>query len=110
MLTGEAGRDVELVLTIDEACDEAPMVTLLSVESNEPDNGTGDGDTANDIQGVDGGDDRYLQLRAERAGPGSGRVYTITYSVVDAAGNETIATTTVRVPHDMGHDKDTSWP
>jgi hypothetical protein len=103
-------RDVYLDVEVEDACDEAPMITLVSVESNEPDNGTGDGDTANDIQGVDGGDDRHILLRAERAGPGMGRVYTITYSVVDAAGNETMATTTVRVPHDMGHDKDTNWP
>jgi hypothetical protein len=102
-------RDVMLDVTVEDACDEMPMVTLVSVESNEPDNGTGDGDTENDIQGVDGGDDRHILLRAERAGHGSGRVYTITYSVVDASGNETIATTTVRVPHDMGHARDMDW-
>jgi hypothetical protein len=75
-------------------------VKLLSVTSNEPDNGLGDGDTANDIQGADYGTaDDVIQLRAERSGTGTGRVYTITYEAVDFAGNRVIASTTVTVPH-----------
>ena len=76
-------------------------VTLESVTSNEPDNGTGDGDTENDIQGVASGTSDYeFALRAERAGGGSGRIYTVVYKVVDAGGLETIATTGITVPHD----------
>ena len=72
--------------------------------SNEPVNGLGDGDTAPDISGANlGTDDRNVQLRAERAGGGSGRVYTFVYRVTDAAGNSTDATATVTVPHDQGH-------
>jgi hypothetical protein len=79
-------------------------VSLLSVTSNEPDNGTGDGDTDGDIQGADiGTDDRSFQLRAERSGHGSGRVYTVVYRIVDAGGLSTDVTKTVRVPHDQGH-------
>ena len=79
-------------------------VTLESVTSNEPDNGLGDGDTENDIQGADvGTDDRNFQVRAERSGRGSGRVYTVVYKVVDAAGLETFVTGFIRVPHDQGH-------
>ena len=77
-------------------------VTLLSLTSNEPDNGTGDGDTVGDIPGADVGTADYdFQLRAERAGGGTGRVYTAVYKVVDAVGLETIATTYVKVPHDQ---------
>ncbi len=78
-------------------------VTLESVTSNEPDNGTGDGDTENDIQGAAFGtaDDAFA-VRAERAGGGSGRIYTVVYKVVDGAGLETIATTFITVPHDQG--------
>ena len=59
-------------------------MTLVSVTSNEPDNGTGDGDTPNDIVIID---DRTFNLRAERAGSGDGRIYTITYRVTDSCGN-----------------------
>jgi len=93
--------DVHATVRVDEC---GPYtVTLLSVTSNEPDNGTGDGDTVGDIQGADlGTADDAFQLRAERAGGGTGRVYTIVYKVVEAVGLETIATTYVKVPHDQG--------
>jgi hypothetical protein len=78
-------------------------VTLESVTSNEPDNGTGDGDTANDIQGAATGTADYeFAVRAERSGSGSGRIYTVVYKVVDAGGLETIATAEIHVAHDRG--------
>jgi hypothetical protein len=78
-------------------------VTLVSVSSNEPDDGLGDGDTVDDIQGVDPGTADYdFKVRAERSGTGSGRVYTVIYKVVDSVGLETIATAWVNVPHDQG--------
>ena len=46
--------------------------------------------------------DLTLNLRAEREGKGSGRVYTIQVSCRDAAGNTSSRTTTVSVPHDQG--------
>jgi hypothetical protein len=79
-------------------------ITLLEVYSNEPDNGTGDGNHEPDIMGADTGTEDYdFQLRAERSGNGSGRIYTIRYHVVDDAGYETTATAYVTVPHDQGH-------
>jgi hypothetical protein len=80
-----------------DASDPDPDVRLVSVTSNEPDNGTGDGNTVNDVVIVD--DDSFL-LRAERSANGTGRVYTITYEVKDNAGNTTIATAIVTVPPD----------
>jgi len=38
-----------------------------------------------------------LQLRAERAQGGSGRVYTVTYTLTDQAGNTAQASSTVTV-------------
>ena len=77
------------------------VVTLLSITSDEPDSGGGDGDLPNDIQGgAFGTDDRAFSLRAECHESGDGRVYTITYRATDQAGNATLATAVVRVPHD----------
>lgn len=70
------------------------MVT--AVGSDEPANGTGDGDTEPDSS-ITGG--HAVNLRAERAGSGDGRVYTITIVAKDAAGNSTTGSTTVSVPH-----------
>ncbi|MNP23332.1 Endo-1,4-beta-xylanase A precursor [compost metagenome] len=74
-------------------------IKLVSITSNESDNGLGDGDKPNDIQGADiGTADQEFQLRAERSGKGNGRIYTITYEATDKAGNKTTANTTVQVP------------
>lgn len=43
-----------------------------------------------------------VDLRAERSGKGSGRVYTITVECSDASGNTATKTVTVTVPHDQG--------
>jgi phosphodiesterase/alkaline phosphatase D-like protein len=68
---------------------------IVSVTSNAPQNGTGDGNTSPDwvITG-----NLTLQLRAERAGSGNGRIYTITVEVADTCGNKTYQTSTVTVP------------
>ena len=91
----------EVTTTIDatDGCDSSPEVVLLSITSNEPDNGDGDGNTDGDIAGAElGTDDRAFFLRAERSGQGSGRVYTVTYVATDASGNSTASTAEVRVP------------
>jgi len=88
--------DVTATVVVSDNFDPNPTVELVSVESNEPDEGLGDGDTANDIVIVD---DYHFMLRAERSGLGEGRIYTITYKVTDACGNEAYATVTVSVPH-----------
>jgi hypothetical protein len=73
--------------------------TLLSATSNEPDNGLGDGDMPKDIQGfVIGKPSISGQLRAERSGNGTGRIYTLTYGAADLAGNTANCTTVVKVP------------
>lgn len=91
--------DIEATVVVDDNFDTTPTVTLVSVTSNEPDdaNGNGDGKTVDDIVIVD---DFNFQLRAERAGNGSGRTYTITYEVSDDCGNTTQASVTVFVPLD----------
>jgi hypothetical protein len=90
---------MQATIAVGDACDAKPSVRLVSITSSEPDNGLGDGDTPDDIQGAAfGTDDREFQLRAERSGPGNGRVYTIIYQAEDASGNtaEAQAIVTVR--------------
>src|SRR5207244_13364761 len=66
--------------------------------------GPGSGHTTNDIQGAEvGTSDFDFFVRAERAGGGSGRVYTAQYTATDASGNAASASDVVTVPHDRGH-------
>ncbi|MBI1798008.1 MAG: hypothetical protein HYR74_13285 [Candidatus Eisenbacteria bacterium] len=93
---------INATVNVTDTCDPNPFFQLWSITSNEPDNGLGDGDTPNDIQGADYGTaDTQFQLRAERAGVLTGRVYTVTYRGFDHAGNHTDATAEVNVPHDQ---------
>ena len=69
----------------------------LTVSSNEPVNGTGDGDVAPDWIVLD---DHSLQLRSERAGTGTGRLYTVAVQCTDSGGGAASALATVTVPHD----------
>lgn len=93
---------IDAVINASDSCGDAqPTVVLTSIDSDQPDNGTGDGDTAGDIQDAALGTfDRSFLLRAERAGNDPrGRTYTVTYTAVDASGNCTQRSATVRVPH-----------
>jgi hypothetical protein len=77
----------------------SPVDCALTVTSNEPDNGKGDGNTTADWNVVDA---HHVQLRAERSGTGTGRSYTITVTCTDASGNSATADVTIAVPHDRG--------
>ena len=77
-----------------------PFSCSLSVGSNEPVNGLGDGNTEPDWQVMSA---TSVRLRAERSGPGNGRVYTITVTCTHTSGGPSAVTTTsVMVPHDRG--------
>lgn len=80
------------------AADDCPFTCTLSVTSNEPVNGTGDGDTEPDWEVVDA---HYVRLRAERAAIGNGRTYTIRITCVDDAGNSTSREVIVSVAHNI---------
>jgi beta-propeller repeat-containing protein len=93
---------VSVTVTVLDSLSGPAGFTLTGATSSEPDNGLGDGDTPNDIQGfVLGTPSTTGRLRAERAGTGSGRVYTLSYVGTDAAGNSATCSTTVFVPHDQ---------
>ncbi|HWS90156.1 MAG TPA: HYR domain-containing protein [Pyrinomonadaceae bacterium] len=88
--------DVTVNYTAEDNCG---VNCTLTVTSNEPVNGLGDGDTAPDWEVLDA---HHVRLRAERSGKGTGRTYTITVTCTDAAGNTVARTATVRVPKSQG--------
>jgi hypothetical protein len=101
----------------------AQPIVSLTASSSEPDVAPGTAPSG-DVNGLDGNTSPValapgpfqfngasisagsststIQLRAERAGSGPGRIYTIAGLVSDAAGNTTPFSTTVTVPHDQG--------
>ncbi len=90
----------DLVASASDGCDEtidANDVFISQVSSDEAVNGNGDGNTSPDI--VIAAACKSVNLRAERAGNGNGRVYTITFKVRDASGNVGTKTAKVSVPH-----------
>ena len=93
---------VPVILAVDATDNCDSVCQVISVESNEPVNGLGDGNTAPDwvITG-----DLTVKLRAERSGTGSGRIYTITVKCTDQSGNSSTDTAKVSVPHDKGKQK-----
>lgn len=92
-----------LVTSVHDNCDgniPVSSAVITKVTSDEIENGNGDGNTLNDI--VIAADCRSVQLRSEREGSSNGRVYTIFFSVTDAAGNVGTGTTKVVVQHNPG--------
>jgi hypothetical protein len=88
---------VSLTATASDLVDAHPVCRIAGVSSSEPTDGLGDGDTAPDWEVLTG---LSLNLRAERAGIGTGRVYRITVMCTDGSGNVAAASATVTVPHD----------
>lgn len=113
---------VTLVIAATDACVDPDEILpiVVYVSSSEPDDATGDGDghTQGDVDGQDGytspvdvtGDFTYdatsglwtgtILLRAERAGTGSGRKYTLDVEALDSHGNASITSCCVVVAHD----------
>lgn len=89
--------DVKVDYNVTDNC--GPINIMLSVSSNEPVNGTGDGDTAPDWEVVG---NHQVRLRAERSGKGNGRTYTITITAIDSASQSSIKVVTVSVPKSQG--------
>ncbi|MGH9904426.1 MAG: hypothetical protein ACRD8U_02450, partial [Pyrinomonadaceae bacterium] len=89
----------QFVLSATDACDpnvDASDVYITKIESDEAENGAGDGNTLNDI--TIAANCKSFQLRSERGVSGNGRVYTIYFKVVDAQGNIGTAIAQVGVP------------
>jgi len=94
--------EVTVTITVEDNCDTDPAISLVSIESNEPEaNFIGNGDKGPDVEDAElDSDDRIFSLRAERgtANHATGRIYTITYEATDTSGNTGEAIVTVLVP------------
>jgi hypothetical protein len=90
-------RDLEVSAIVNDNCQGATW-KITSIKSNEPVNGTGDGNTGSDWE-ITG--DHTLKLRAEREGTGNGRIYTIYITATDAANNSTLDSVKVYVTHNI---------
>jgi hypothetical protein len=86
---------VTVTVAASDQC-STPSCQITGVTSNEPINGPGDGNNIPDWQ-ITGA--KTVSLRAERAGTGSGRVYTIDVTCTDGSGNSSTGTTAVTVAH-----------
>lgn len=85
----------------DNCSDQAHITKQLSIVSNEPINGLGDGDTEPIDYEVVGTDAHTVRLRAERAGNGDGRIYTIYITATDDCGNSKTDSAKVYVVHNI---------
>ncbi len=94
----------QAIAAITDNCSTLPIgsAVITSAWSDEPENanGNGDGNTVNDI--VINPGCQSVKLRAERAGGGNGRVYTINVRVTDANNNTTNGSFKVGVQHNVG--------
>jgi YVTN family beta-propeller protein len=85
---------VNLSVTTSNGCG-AVSCQIINVSSNEQVNGLGDGNMAPDWQ-VTGS--LSVDLRAERSGTGTGRIYTVTVQCTDASGGSATKLVQVTVP------------
>ncbi len=87
------------ILGVTDPDGDPVTVQINQILQDEPTNGTGDGDTCPDGQGIGAA---VAGLRAERSGNGNGRVYTILFTATDGRGGSCPGRVQVCVPHDQG--------
>ena len=88
---------VTATVTVTDGLSGQAGFVLTSATSDEPTSGEPD-IVGFDVQTAD----TTGQVRADRLGGGDGRVYSLSYSGSDQAGNAATCTVTVTVPHDRG--------
>ena len=94
ILSPPNGKLVEVIITasVHDNLDASPYVGVFDVTSNE----TITGEDWNVVSPL------TIELRADRSAQDSGRVYTVWVEAIDAAGNRSVSSVTVTVPHDQG--------
>jgi hypothetical protein len=85
------------VLGINESHGHPVTLSIDGVFQDEPVNGKADGNTRPDATGIGSS---TASVRAERAGNGNGRVYTINFTALSDGGAQCKGSVEVGVPHD----------
>lgn len=103
-------HEMHVVTIAANASDDSggPVTLAVTVESSDLPDADGDGNTIPDYAILDDGNADgtiRLSLRAERAGKGDGRVYTITITATDEAGNSSTCEVEIRAPHSKGNNQ-----
>ena len=91
-------RRVAVVSAADALSGVAPGSLQVTATSDEP----SDPNDPDVLVTPDGSGGFVVELRAERGGSGPGRLYTMTATAKDLAGNVRTVTATCTVPHDQG--------
>jgi dipeptidyl aminopeptidase/acylaminoacyl peptidase len=86
---------VTINAAVTDNCSGDVNVKITSVSCNEPTDGS-DWEITGDLT---------LNLRAERFGNGTGRIYTVVLTAMDANGNQSTKEVFITVPHDQGKGK-----
>jgi hypothetical protein len=90
---------VTLSVTATDLCSSTVTCSIKTVTANETISKPGKGHNKSADWMITG--PLSLQLRAERAGKGHGRIYSVVVDCVDGSGNHATTNVVVRVPHDQ---------
>jgi YVTN family beta-propeller protein len=86
------------ILGITDPDGDPVAIRVTSITQNEPTRGTGSGDACPDAAGIG---NSSIQLRAERAGSGPGRLYIVSFVADDNRGGTSEGSVSVLVPHNQ---------
>ena len=89
----------ETILGVTDPFGLATTISITGIQQDEPVETNGSGNTQPDGSGI-GTSTAYV--RAERAGPGTGRLYFISFSATDTSGAQCTGMVQAYVPHDQG--------
>lgn len=89
----------ETIIGVTDPYQLPTTIVITGIQQDEPVEANGSGNTEPDGSGV-GTSTAYV--RAERAGPGTGRLYFISFSATDTTGAQCTGSVEAYVPHDQG--------
>lgn len=89
----------ETIIGVTDPLGLATTIVVTGIQQDEPVETDGSGNTQPDGSGVN---TPTAYVRAERAGPGTGRLYFIYFSATDTSGGSCTGMVQTYVPHDQG--------